>query len=140
MANLDLSATLELIDRISAPLQSIVAQSERLNQAFEKTTASVEQFNETLSKVNSSRLNGLNQPLNQTNSLFSKAREHARGLASDLKLVFSAIVGVQKKSGQLIKIICRLPQRSARASDGQYRQDGRRSCRRLSNAQTCYRI
>lgn len=103
MANLDLSATLELIDRISAPLQSIVAQSERLNQAFEKTTASVEQFNETLSKVNSSRLNGLNQPLNQTNSLFSKAREHARGLASDLKLVFSAIVGVQKKADSLAK-------------------------------------
>ena len=71
MANLDLSATLELIDRISAPLQSIQGQAERLNQAFEKTTASVEQFNETLSKVNSSRLNGLNQPLNQTNSLFS---------------------------------------------------------------------
>ena len=103
MANLDLSATLELIDRISAPLQSIVAQSERLNQAFDKTTASVEQFNETLSKVNSSRLNGLNQPLNQTNSLFSKAREHARGLASDLKLVFSAIVGVQKKADSLSK-------------------------------------
>lgn len=97
MANLDLSATLELIDRVSAPLQGMIAQSERLNQAFAKTTQQVEQFSNSLSQINNARLTGLTQPLNQTNSLFGKARQNARGLASDLKLVFSAIMGVQKK-------------------------------------------
>ncbi len=101
MANLDLSATLELIDRVSAPLQGMIAQSERLNQAFAKTTQQVEQFSNSLSQINNARLTGLTQPLNQTNSLFGKARQNARGLASDLKLVFSAIMGVQKKAESL---------------------------------------
>lgn len=103
MANLDLSATLELIDRVSAPLQGMIAQSERLNQAFAKTTQQVEQFSQSLSQINNARMTGLTQPLNQTNSLFSRARQNARGLASDLKLVFSAIMGVQKKAESLSK-------------------------------------
>lgn len=101
--NLDLSATLELIDRVSAPLQSMVVQSERLNKAFSRTTQQVQELNSTLGRINQGGFNQINPSLQRTNGLFSMARQHARGLAGDLKMVFTAIMGVQKKAESLSK-------------------------------------
>lgn len=101
MANLDLSATLELIDRVSAPLQGMIAQSERLTQAFEKTTQQIEQFSDALSQVNQRGLGQINPQLQRTQGLFSTIRSHARGLAGDLRTVFGVIGTVQKKAESL---------------------------------------
>lgn len=103
MANLNLSATLELIDRISAPIQGIIVQTERLERAFESTINQVEQFERSLSQINRSGLNNLNTPLQRTNSIFTTIRQNTRGLAHDVKLVFNAIVAVQRKTDSLAK-------------------------------------
>lgn len=103
MANLNLSATLELIDKISAPLQGLLIQTERLERAFESSTRQVEQFERSLAQINRSGLNHLNTPLQRTNSTFTTIRQNVRGLASDVKLVFGAITSVQKKADNLAK-------------------------------------
>lgn len=103
MANLDLSARLELIDNMTAPLQSIIATANRLDQAFQKTTQQVEQFERSLAQVNRGGFNNLNQPLQRTNSLFGFIRNQARGLASDVKLVYGALTAVHRKADNLAK-------------------------------------
>lgn len=103
MANLDLSATLELIDRVSAPLQGMIAQSERLNQAFARTAQQAEELSNSLSQINRGGIGQINPQLQRTQGLFSTIRSHARGLAGDLRLVFSAIGAVHNKAQGLSK-------------------------------------
>lgn len=103
MANLNLSATLELVDKISAPLQGLLIQTERLERAFDSSTRQVEQFERSLAQVNKGGFNQINQPLQRTNTLFTTLRSQARGLAGDVKLVFGALTAVHKKADNLAK-------------------------------------
>ncbi|WP_019519347.1 phage tail tape measure protein [Faucicola boevrei] len=103
MANLNLSATLELVDKISAPLQGLLIQTERLERAFDSSTRQVEQFERSLAQINRGGLNQLNTPLQRTNSTFTTIRQNVRGLASDVKLVFGALTAVHKKADNLAK-------------------------------------
>lgn len=101
--NLDLSATLKLIDDISAPLRGIIDKSDKLSRSFERATRTVDAFNASLAQVNNSGLSRVNQPLGRTNSLLSTARQHAKGLAADFALVFKSVVAVQRKADGLAK-------------------------------------
>lgn len=101
--NLDLSATLKLIDDISAPLRGIIDKSDKLSRSFERATRTVDAFNSSLAQVNNSGLSRVNQPLGRTNSLLSTARQHAKGLAADFALVFKSVVAVQRKADGLAK-------------------------------------
>ncbi|AGP49472.1 hypothetical protein PSYCG_09920 [Psychrobacter sp. G] len=101
--NLDLSATLKLIDDISAPLRGIIDKSDKLSRSFERATRTVDAFNSSLAQVNNSGLSRVNQPLGRTNSLLSTARQHAKGLATDFALVFKSVVAVQRKADGLAK-------------------------------------
>lgn len=101
--NLDLSATLKLIDDISAPLRGIIDKSDKLSRSFERATRTIDAFNSSLAQVNNSGLSRVNQPLGRTNSLLSTARQHAKGLAADFALVFKSVVAVQRKADGLAK-------------------------------------
>lgn len=98
MANLDLSATLQLVDKVSAPLNHMIATAERLNRAFDKTSAQVEQFGHAMQKINAQSLSTMNPRLQQTQSIIGRMREMVRGLAGDFKLVYGAINAVHNKA------------------------------------------
>lgn len=101
--NLDLSATLKLIDDISAPLRGIIDRSDKLSKSFERATRTVDSFNDSLAQVNRTGLDKVNQPLQRTTSLLSSARQHARGLVGDFALVFKGVAAVQRKTDSLAR-------------------------------------
>ncbi len=101
--NLDLSATLKLIDDISAPLRGIIDKSDKLSKSFERATRTVDEFNNSLAQVNNASLSKVNQPLGRTNSLLTTARQHAKGLVGDFALVLKSVTAVQRKADSLAK-------------------------------------
>ena len=101
--NLDLSATLKLIDDISAPLRGIIDRSDKLSKSFERATRTVDEFNNSLAQVNNAGLSKVNQPLGRTNSLLTTARQHAKGLVGDFALVLKSVTAVQRKADSLAK-------------------------------------
>ena len=101
--NLDLSATLKLIDDISAPLRGIIDKSDKLSRSFERATRTVDAFNASLAQVNNAGMSKINQPLHRTSSLLSTARQHAKGLVTDFALVFKGVAAVQRKADSLAK-------------------------------------
>lgn len=103
MANMDLAVQLKLIDKLSTPLQSMIIKANRLNDTLGDSIAQLERFNGTLTHINQGGLGRINNQARQTSNLFERARQHAKGLASDLRLVFNAISSVQKKADSLSK-------------------------------------
>lgn len=101
--NLDLSATLKLIDDISAPLRGIIDRSDKLSQSFERATRTVDAFNNSLAHVNSNGMSRLNQPIERTNSLLTKSRQHVKALAGDFMLVVKGISAAHNKADSLAK-------------------------------------
>lgn len=99
--NLDLSATLKLIDDISAPLRGIIDRSDKLSQSFERATRTVDAFNNSLAHVNSNGMSRLNQPIERTNSLLTKSRQHVKALAGDFMLVVKGISAAHNKADSL---------------------------------------
>ncbi|WP_201556269.1 phage tail tape measure protein [Psychrobacter sp. 72-O-c] len=101
--NLDLSATLKLIDDISGPLRGIIDRSDKMSKSFERATRTVDAFNDSLAQVDRTGLNKVNQPLGRTNSLLTTARQHARGLVGDFALVLKGVTAVQRKTDSLAR-------------------------------------
>lgn len=101
--NLDLSATLKLIDDISAPLRGITDRSDKLSKSFERATRTVDTFNDSLAQVNRAGLDKVNQPLNRTNSLLATGRRHAQGLVTDFALVLKGVGAVHRKADSLAR-------------------------------------
>lgn len=101
--NLDLSATLKLIDDISAPLRGITDRSDKLSKSFERATRTVDTFNDSLSQINRTGLDKVNQPLQRTNSLLASGRRHAQGLVTDFALVLKGVVAVHRKADSLAR-------------------------------------
>ncbi len=101
--NLDLSATLKLIDDISAPLRGITDRSDKLSKSFERATRTVDSFNDSLARVNRTGLDKVNQPLQRTNSLLATGRRHAQGLVTDFALVLKGVVAVHRKTDSLAR-------------------------------------
>lgn len=101
--NLDLSATLKLIDDITAPLRGITDKSDKLSKSFERATRTVDAFNNSLAHVNSNGMSKLNQPIERTNSLLSKSRQHVKALAGDFMLVGKGISAAHNKADSLAK-------------------------------------
>ena len=99
--NLDLSATLKLIDDISAPLRGIIDKSDKLSRSFERATRTVDAFNASLAHVNSNGMNRLNQPIERTNSLLTRSRQHVKALAGDFMLVVKGISAAHNKADSL---------------------------------------
>lgn len=99
--NLDLSATLKLIDDISAPLRGIIDKSDKLSRSFERATRTVDAFNASLAHVNSNGMNRLNQPIERTNSLLTRSRQHVKALAGDFMLVVKSISAAHNKADSL---------------------------------------
>ena len=101
--NLDLSATLKLIDDISAPLRGITDRSDKLSKSFERATRTVDSFNDSLAQVNRTGLDKVNQPLQRTNSLLATGRRHAQGLVTDFALVLKGVGAVHRKADSLAR-------------------------------------
>lgn len=101
--NLDLSATLKLIDDISAPLRGITDRSDKASKSFERLTRTVDTFNDSLARVNRTGLDKVNQPLQRTNSLLATGRRHAQGLATDFALVLKGVGAVHRKADSLAR-------------------------------------
>lgn len=101
--NLDLSATLKLIDDISAPLRGITDRSDKLSKSFERATRTVDTFNDSLSQINRTGLDKVNQPLQRTNSLLATGRRHAQGLVTDFALVLKGVGAVHRKADSLAR-------------------------------------
>ena len=99
--NLDLSATLKLIDNISAPLRGIIDKSDKLSRSFERTTRTIDAFNTSLAHVNSNGMSRLTQPLERTNSLLTRSRQHVKALAGDFMLVVKGISAAHNKADSL---------------------------------------
>lgn len=100
-SNLDLSATLKLIDDISAPLRGIIDRSDKLSQSFERATRTVDAFNNSLAHVNNNGMSRLNQPIERTNSLLTRSRQHVKALAGDFMLVVKGISAAHNKADSL---------------------------------------
>ena len=83
MANLDLSATLELIDRISAPLQSIQGQADRATQAFNRARDSVRNLEQQQNQI-SSHVN-LTRRIGETSDRLQQARARMDAYAEQLR-------------------------------------------------------
>ena len=101
--NLDLSATLKLIDDISAPLRGITDRSDKASKSFERLTRTVDTFNDSLARVNRTGLDKVNQPLQRTNSLLATGRRHAQGLVTDFALVLKGVGAVHRKADSLAR-------------------------------------
>lgn len=101
--NLELAATLKLIDNMSPQLRSIIDKSAALEQSFERATRTVDAFNSSMSQLNSNSMSRLNQPLERTNSLLSRSRQHVKSLAGDFVLVVKGIAAAHNKADSLAK-------------------------------------
>lgn len=76
--NLDLSATLELIDRISAPLQSIQGQADRATSAFNRARTAVQNLERQQGQISS--FQNLNNQFQQTTQRLQQAQTHLNTL------------------------------------------------------------
>lgn len=85
MANLDLSATLELIDRISAPLQSIQGQADRAVSAFNRARDAVRNLERQQGQINS--FNQLNQQLAQNSQRLQQAQQRLQSIRQAMDAV-----------------------------------------------------
>lgn len=91
MANLDLSATLELIDRISAPLQGIQSQADKVTKAFDKARDAVRNLEQSNGKINA--FNQLNQQLSESTTKLAQAKQKLESIKQEI-----ASVGVPTKT------------------------------------------
>lgn len=96
MSNLTVQATVELIDRMTAPMRNMAYQAERLNQTFRNTNQQISAFNQNVANINA-----MNQTLQRSNTNFQKMRSHVKGVAQDLNNVFKGIATVQRKADGL---------------------------------------
>ena len=82
MANLDLSATLELIDRVSAPLQSIQGQADRAVKALGKAREAVQNLNQQQARIQSYQ-NQITQ-LGLLSNQLQEARQRMEGFQREI--------------------------------------------------------
>ena len=80
--NLDLSATLKLIDDISAPLRSIESQVSRSVDAFNDARDAVKQLEATQNRITSFK--NMNRQLNETNGKLQAARQRMEALRQQI--------------------------------------------------------
>ena len=80
--NLDLSATLKLIDDISAPLRSIESQVSRSVDAFNDARDAVKQLEATQNRITSFK--NMSRQLNETNGKLQAARQRMEALRQQI--------------------------------------------------------
>ena len=96
MANLNLSATLQLIDRMSAPLRNIEAQVEKANRAFKQAKSALNDLQRRQGRITA--FQELTRSLEQTNQKVQQAKAKLDSLKTTINQVG---VPTQKLASQL---------------------------------------